>query len=73
MKIPQDKQKHLAVGVIISLTIPFIGIYGLLLCLVAGVGKEIYDYISKKGTPEILDAVYTIIPAIIVYLITQII
>lgn len=71
MKI--DKQKHLAVGIILSATIPFIGLYGLIICVILGVGKEVYDYTSKKGTPEVLDAVYTIVPTLITYIIYLII
>lgn len=66
-KLAKDKQKHFLVGLIISATIPYIGVYGLILCIILGVGKEVYDYTSKKGTPEVLDAVWTIIPAIVVY------
>ena len=69
MKLAIDKQKHLAVGIILSLTIPFIGIYGLILCYVIGIGKEVYDYVSKKGTPEVLDAVWTVLPGTLLYII----
>lgn len=67
-KLAKDKQKHFFVGLVISATIPFIGVYGLVLCIILGVGKEVYDYTSKKGTPEVLDAVWTIAPAVVVYL-----
>ena len=71
--IAQDKIKHLAVGIFFSALIPFINIYSLLLCVVLAFGKEIYDYLSKKGTPEVLDAVYTIAPTLLTYLIYNII
>jgi len=69
IKLAKDKQKHFLVGLLISLSIPFIGGYGLLLVLGAGIGKEVYDYVSKKGNPEVMDAVWTVIPGAIVYLI----
>ena len=71
--IAPDKQKHLAVGIFFSLLIPFIGIYSLLICVILAFGKEVYDYLSRKGTPETLDAVYTIAPTLITYLIYNLI
>ena len=70
MNLPKyDKLKHFFIGYIISLALPFIGIYALYLCIAVAVGKEIYDKISKKGTPEVLDIVYTVAPCAINYLI----
>ena len=71
--IAQDKLKHLAVGILFSALIPFINIYSLLICVILAFSKEIYDYLSKKGTPETLDAVYTIVPTLLTYLIYNII
>lgn len=39
-----------------------------LVCVFA-IGKELYDKYSKKGTPEIADAVYTILPAVMILII----
>ena len=64
-----DKLKHFFIGYFISLSIIFIGVYGVFLTLAIAVAKEIYDKVSKKGTPEILDIVYTVAPAVINYLI----
>ena len=70
MNLPKyDKLKHFFIGYIISLALPFIGIYALYICIAIAVAKEIYDKISKKGTPEILDVVYTVAPAVINYFI----
>ena len=44
--IAYDKKLHLAAGFIISLSSAFIGVFGLLAALMAGVAKEIYDYID---------------------------
>ena len=66
--IPKDKLIHIIVGLFMSIwTIPDAhfsigwGFGGWLICLVvAYVIKEvIYDRILKKGTYEVLDAVYT--------------
>ena len=51
-------------------------VYGALACVVGGmwgcalvaVGKEVYDYVSKKGTPSVMDVVYTLAGGISVYL-----
>ena len=64
-----DKLKHFFIGYFISLSIVIIGVYGVFLTLAIAVAKEIYDKVSKKGTPEILDIVYTVAPAVINYLI----
>jgi hypothetical protein len=71
--IAQDKLKHLAVGIFFSLLIPFIGIYSLLICVILAFGKEVYDYLSRNGTPETLDAVFTIAPTLLTYLIYNLI
>jgi len=68
IKLAKDKQKHFLVGLLLSATIPFIGVYGLILCLGAGIGKEVYDLVSKRGTPEIMDAVWTVFPGAVVFL-----
>ena len=68
IKIAKDKQKHFLVGLLLSATIPFIGAYGLFLCILAGIGKEVYDLVSKNGTPEVMDVVYTVFPGAIVFL-----
>lgn len=54
----KDKKKHIIAGLIIG----FLGAYcsgsapfGFGLACIAGLGKEVYDKISGKGTPEGLD------------------
>ena len=64
-----DKLKHFFIGYFISLSIVFIGVYGVFLTLAIAVAKEIYDKVSKKGTPEILDIVYTVAPCALNYFI----
>lgn len=72
--IPKDKQYHFFAGLLIYLWSQFIfTIWVALIPVVAiATAKEVYDYISKKGTPEINDLLYTIygtIPILIIKLI----
>jgi len=70
MNLPKyDKLKHFLIGYLISLTLPLIGVYALYICIAVAVGKELYDKISKKGTPEIMDMVWTVLPCALNYLI----
>ena len=64
--IPIDKQNHFIAGTIIytiaSLFMPTF--WAILPVILIGTVKEVYDYISKKGTPEINDLLYSIYGAI---------
>lgn len=61
MKIQQDKKKHFVAGYAITIVVSILlgYIVGALASIVAGVGKEVYDKVSGKGTPELLDVVAT--------------
>lgn len=59
--IPRDKQLHFGAGVVIGLLAGFFGWWAMGLVVIAAVGKEARDKISGKGTPEILDAVATLL------------
>lgn len=66
--IAKDKFLHLLVGTILSLIlIPFFNLTGLIAVGVIAAGKEIYDLVSGKGTPEFMDFIWTIIPALIIF------
>lgn len=57
-----DKWLHLAAGFIIAFFVGLFGVfYGLSAGILAAAGKEIYDKFSKKGTPEVLDFVFSIV------------
>lgn len=59
--IEYDKALHFMVGVLIYAFTHFIDEqFALLLVILAGVGKEIYDHYSQKGTPEIMDIIFTV-------------
>jgi hypothetical protein len=68
----RDKKLHMIVGFIISLSAIFIpAMWALFAVIVIGAFKEIYDKLSGKGTPEVLDFVATVaggLPVIMAYL-----
>ena len=60
--IPTDKQLHLySGGMLAGMLMPFGFEVAWLGVVIAGVGKEIYDKVSGKGTPEWKDAFATIV------------
>jgi len=61
--IPKDKQKHFLAGLALSLLagLLFCPIVGLAIAAVVGALKEtMWDWLLKKGTPELLDFVATV-------------
>jgi len=61
-RIPDDKLRHYLAG---SLAASGGGLHsvllGALLCAALAIGKEVYDRVSKRGTPDLLDVVWTLI------------
>jgi hypothetical protein len=70
-QLPQDKANHFAYGFIIfaGSSIFLNDWLSLVVVTAFGLSKEIYDKVSKKGNPEVLDFVATITPGIILTLI----
>jgi len=71
--IPIDKQYHFIAGLVIYLIAQsFLTIWWALIPVIAiATLKEVYDYISGKGTPDINDLLFTIygtIPIVVVKL-----
>ena len=68
--IPQDKANHVIYGMIIYYIVQFILSPVATLALVVGVavGKEVYDWLSNKGTPEFLDFMTTVMGALPLYI-----
>ena len=65
-----DKLLHLIAGIYICMffSILISNIVGLIMVIIIGVGKElIWDNLMKKGTPEILDAVWTVVGGLSVF------
>ena len=69
--LPQDKANHFVYGSIICFLASLIltPIVALAITILIGILKEVYDKVSKKGNPEILDAVATIIGALPIFII----
>lgn len=71
--IPNDKLLHFFWGTVLSfLFIVTLGIKGVILTFVIAFVKELYDWYTKKGTPEIMDFAATIIPAIMFVIVNKI-
>ena len=72
--IPVDKANHFIAGTIIYCiaSIFLTPVVALAPVVIIGATKEVYDKYSKKGTPDIIDFLYTIAGALPV-LMTQII
>ena len=62
--LARDKQMHFAAGLVLSLLMGLLctPTWGLLTAVVVGALKEIsWDWLLKKGTPEFLDFVATVL------------
>jgi hypothetical protein len=60
--LPLDKAYHVIAGVVIFATTHWLlGIWSLFVVLIVAILKEAYDKYTVKGTPELLDIVYTMV------------
>lgn len=60
--IEQDKANHFVYGAIsAAVGAMYDPLAGAALCFVLAWGKEIYDRVSGKGTPDKLDAIWTML------------
>jgi hypothetical protein len=68
-KFLNDKETHALYGFFIFLIFWFlINIHvSLILVHVIAISVELWDYFSKKGTPEFLDYLYTVILPTLIY------
>ena len=76
MIFKQDKLKHLLAGIGISLVfgVQFSPLIGLITAAIVGALKEIiWDWLLKKGTPELLDFVATVAGGVIGYTLLKLI
>ena len=62
----QDKLKHLIAGVLVGASVGYIKpVYGVIAGTVVGIGKEIYDAETGRGTVEVADAVWTVVGSVL--------
>lgn len=60
--LPLDKAYHVIAGVVIfACTQWLLGVWSLLIVLIVAILKETYDKYTGKGTPEIMDIVFTMV------------
>ena len=74
--MPRDKKLHLLSGLALSLVAGFLicPLIGLATAAVVGALKEIiWDWLLKKGTPELLDFVATVAGGVIGYVLLKLI
>lgn len=69
-QIPQDKANHFIYGFVIFLfaCLIFNDLISLIIVTFVAIVKELIDKFFKKGTPEVTDAITTILPALILTL-----
>lgn len=68
--IPHDKQGHFIAGVLAYALAHFAGpMAGMAVVITMAIGKEIYDQFHRENhTPEVLDAVATILGGVVGYI-----
>ena len=64
-----DKVVHFLGGYLLATILPAPPLVGLIIAITVGILKEIRDWRSKKGTPEVLDAIATIAGGLLGYLV----
>jgi hypothetical protein len=71
--VPQDKANHYIYGSVIYFitSLCLSPILSLIVVLLIAFLKELYDYKTKKGTPEVMDIVWTMIGGLTI-MVTQI-
>ena len=64
--MPIDKQYHFIAGMLIYIIAQLFmpPVLALIPVIAIATGKEVYDYVSGKGTPDINDLLYTIYGAL---------
>lgn len=63
MQIQPDKIKHFIAGLLLFAVGAIVQgpVMGMIVCAVGGIGKELFDHVSRRGTPEAADAFATIL------------
>ena len=71
MQIAYDKKLHFIAGIVICILVALIfknPLFGLIASVIAGIGKEIYDYYDY-GKPDFLDCLATWVGGIAGYIV----
>ena len=74
--MPKDKQKHIFAGLALSLLMGLLlcPLVGLAVAVIIGAAKEIiWDWLLKKGTPELLDFAATVAGGVVGYALLRLI
>ena len=71
INLPRDKANHAFYGMVIySLLALYDAQIAIIVTVVVGIGKEVYDYIYRdKHSPEVLDAVAVIAVPLVLFVI----
>lgn len=66
----QDKANHIVYGAIIAslCSVVFTPYSSLIVVILLALAKELYDKLSKRGTPELLDVLATVFGGLLVVL-----
>jgi hypothetical protein len=69
--MPIDKQYHFIAGFLIFLIAQLFvsDLWAIVVVIAIGTLKEVWDYVSKKGTPDIDDLLFTIYGAMPIFVI----
>jgi hypothetical protein len=68
-KFLNDKETHALYGTIIYLLLSIVNpLFAIVATFLIAIIIEIYDYFSKKGTPEIKDILYTVVIPLTIFL-----
>jgi hypothetical protein len=69
--MPIDKQYHFIAGVLIFLIAQLFvsDLWAMVVVIAIATAKEVYDYVSGKGTPDIEDLLFTIYGALPIFVI----
>ena len=73
-QLPQDKANHFIYGLVgfLGVGLIFGVVAGILFSAIIGAAKEVYDRVTKKGTPDVLDFVATAAGGAVGYLCTYV-
>lgn len=73
-QLPQDKANHVLYGLagFLGVGLVFGAVAGVIFAALIGAAKEVYDRVTKKGTPDVLDFVATAAGGVVGYLCTYV-